>query len=109
MKIGVYIPATHLAEVKQAMFDAGAGKVGNYDCCCWQVLGEGQFRPLDGSAPFIGSQGEVEKVSEYRVEMVCDDRVIAAVLVAMSNAHPYETPAYDVVRLENLTETGSES
>ena len=68
-KLCFYVPESHLEAVKAAVFAAGAGRIGNYDSCCWEVLGQGQFRPLTGSDPFIGRQGEVERVAEYRVEM----------------------------------------
>lgn len=99
-KLGFYVPATHLDAVKRAVFATGAGRIGNYDSCCWQVAGQGQFRPLDGSKPFIGQQGAVECVAEYRVELVCSDEHIKAAVAALRLAHPYEEPAYDVVRLE---------
>lgn len=98
-KLCFYVPESHLDVVKQSVFKAGAGKIGDYDQCCWQVLGQGQFRPLAGSNPFIGSQGEIETVAEYRVEMVCEDTLIAAAVTALREAHPYEEPAYDVVPL----------
>lgn len=101
-KICVFIPESHLERVKSAMFNAGAGKIGDYDCCCWQTLGQGQFRPLDNSQPFIGTQGKIEQVDEYKVEMVCDDSIIQDTINAMKKAHPYEEPAYDVWQLENL-------
>lgn len=98
-KLCFYVPVDHLDVVKQAVFAAGAGKIGDYDSCCWQVLGEGQFRPLDGSNPFIGQQGQVERVAEYRVELVCADDLIRAAVDALIHAHPYEEPAYDVWQL----------
>jgi hypothetical protein len=98
-KLSFYVPESHLEQVKQAAFAAGAGKIGDYDSCCWQVLGQGQFRPLAGSQPFLGQQGAVECVSEYRVEMVCEARRIRAVVEALLDAHPYEEPAWDVVAL----------
>ena len=101
-KISVFIPPGHLQQVKSALFDAGAGRIGDYDCCCWQCLGTGQFRPLDGATPFIGKAGEVETVEEYKVEMVCADSKIKSAIAAMKQAHPYEEPAYDVYRLEEL-------
>ena len=101
-KLCVYIPVEHLEPVKQALFAAGAGKIGDYDNCCWQTLGRGQFRPLQGSEPFIGQLGKVESVDEYKVEMVVADEFIGAVIAALKNAHPYEEPAYDVWRLEAL-------
>ncbi|WP_406829106.1 NGG1p interacting factor NIF3 [Microbulbifer sp. ARAS458-1] len=100
-KLCIYIPESHLEPVKQAIFAAGAGRIGDYDSCCWQVLGTGQFRPLDGSQPFIGQQGEVEKVPEYRVETVCADEVVDGVLAAMRGAHPYEEPAFDLWKLDD--------
>ncbi|CAN0604364.1 unnamed protein product, partial [Ectocarpus sp. 12 AP-2014] len=72
-KICYFVPESHLEETKSALFGAGAGRIGDYDCCAWQSLGQGQFRPLAGSQPFIGQQGQVEKVSEYKVELVCED------------------------------------
>lgn len=95
-RINVYVPASHLEPVKQAMFDAGAGRIGHYDQCCWQSKGEGQFRPLKGSDAFIGQQDKLATVVEYKVELVCDDQCINAVMAAMKQAHPYEEPAYDV-------------
>lgn len=72
-RIDVYVPETHAGIVKDAMFAAGAGAVGNYDCCCFQVCGRGQFRPLVGSDPFIGAQGRVEHVTEWKLEMICPE------------------------------------
>lgn len=101
-KICFYVPENATDLVKQAVFDAGAGKIGDYDCCSWQTLGTGQFRPLDGSNPFIGKQGQVETVTEYKIELVCDDQHIKAAIAALKKAHPYEEPAYDVWKLEKF-------
>lgn len=98
-KICFYVPESHLEQVKTAMFEAGAGKIGNYDCCCWQTKGEGQFRALDGSNPFLGEKNKIEKVEEYKVEMVCTDDVVTHVVTALKKAHPYEEPAYEVYAL----------
>ena len=99
-KLGFYVPASHLDVVKAALFAAGAGHVGKYENCCWQVLGQGQFRPLAGSTPFLGTQGELEQVPEYRVEMICNDEKVKAVVMALRSVHPYEQPAWDLVELE---------
>lgn len=99
-KLCVYIPESHLEQVKQALFTAGAGCIGDYDSCCFQLKGTGQFRPLAGSQPFIGQAGEVEQVVEYRVEMVCADERVDAALAALREAHPYEEPAFDLWRLD---------
>lgn len=98
-KICFYVPISFTEKVKQAMFAAGAGKIGHYDACAWQVLGEGQFRPLAGSNAFIGEKDQVEKVAEFKVEMVCEDQYLHAAITAMKAAHPYEEPAYQVFPL----------
>ncbi|HBM22588.1 MAG TPA: NGG1p interacting factor NIF3, partial [Alcanivorax sp.] len=61
-KLCFYVPEEHAEAVKNAVFEAGAGRIGNYDCCSFQVAGQGQFRPLEGSDPYIGGQGEIETV-----------------------------------------------
>ena len=94
-KLCFFVPESHLEPVKSALFALGAGKIGNYDCCAWQVAGQGQFRPLEGSAPFIGKKCTVEKLVEYRVEMVVSDEIIKPVIEALVDAHPYEEPAYE--------------
>lgn len=99
VKITFYVPELHLTVVKAALFAAGAGRVGAYDSCAWQVKGQGQFRPLAGSHPFIGQQGVLEVVDEYKVELVCDEQHLQAAVAALKLAHPYEAPAYDVVPL----------
>lgn len=98
-KLAVFIPESALDEVKAALFAAGAGTIGDYEQCCWQVQGIGQFIPLAGSNPHIGTQGSLEIVSEWRVEMVVDDAAIGKVITALKQAHPYETPAYDVIKI----------
>ena len=93
-KFTFYVPASHLETVKTTLFEAGAGKIGNYDCCCWQTKGEGQFRPLSGSQPFTGERHKINKEPEYQVEMVCEDSLVDAVIEALFKSHPYETPAF---------------
>jgi len=101
-KVSFFVPVDYCEPVKDAMFSAGAGKIGNYDSCSFQTLGEGSFRPLEGSDAFIGSVGHMEKVQEYKVEMVCDQKYIHAAIQALIEEHPYETPAYDVLKLESF-------
>lgn len=101
-KLCFFVPEASLEQVKAAVFAAGAGRIGDYDSCCWQTPGQGQFRPLPGSQPYIGQQGAVSVVTEYKVEMVCDDRLIEAAVDALKQAHPYEEPAYEVWKLENV-------
>lgn len=101
-KLVFFVPESHLESVKQAVFASGAGKIGDYDQCCWQVKGQGQFRPLPGANPFIGevtadaASAALEAVDEYRVELVCEDKLITAAIAALRDAHPYEEPAFDV-------------
>jgi len=101
-KLCVFIPDDHLDLVKNAMFEAGGGKIGNYDHCSWQTLGQGQFRPMDNSHPHKGEQGKIELVNEFKVELVVEDQHIHAVVAAMRLAHPYEEPAFDVWQLAQI-------
>ncbi|HTM63802.1 MAG TPA: NGG1p interacting factor NIF3 [Gammaproteobacteria bacterium] len=101
-KISFYVPSSHVDQVKIAMFEKGAGKIGNYSYCSWQILGEGQFMPIAGSHAFIGEQNQLETVSEFKVEMVCDHAHIKEVIAALRQSHPYEEPAYQVLRLEEF-------
>jgi len=99
-KLVFFVPVDAAESVKDAVFEAGGGMIGDYDKCSWQTLGQGQFRPLSGSNPAIGALNELEYVEEYRVELVVDGELINEVVGALKLAHPYEEPAYDVVRLE---------
>ncbi|MGE8101160.1 NGG1p interacting factor NIF3 [Pseudomonas fluorescens] len=101
-KLSFFVPQSHVEVVKSAVFAAGGGRIGAYDHCSWQVLGLGQFRPLDGSQPFIGQAGLVEQVEEWKVELVVSDELMGAVVAALKQSHPYETPAYEVWRLEDF-------
>lgn len=101
-KLCFYVPQSHLEQVKSALFEVGAGRIGDYDQCCWQIQGQGQFRPLPGSLPFLGQQGQVEHVEEFRVEMICPQDTIEDAVRALRAAHPYEQPAYDVIKLERF-------
>lgn len=101
-KICFYVPPSHVEQVKQAMFTAGAGKIGCYSHCAWQVLGEGEYLPLAGSKPFLGQPQQIAKESEYKVEMICADTEINAVITALKATHPYEVPAYQVFAMEDV-------
>lgn len=101
-KLVFFVPESHLEHVKAAVFATGAGRLGNYDQCCWQVLGRGQFRPLAGANPHIGQPDQLETLPEYRVEMICLDELVGAAVAALRAAHPYEAPAIDVWRLADL-------
>lgn len=93
-----YVPVDACDAVKQAVFAAGAGAIGDYDYCSWQVLGQGQFRPLLGSNPVIGEHEKLTRVDEYRVEMVCAEDCLKDAIKSMKQAHPYEEVAYYVTQ-----------
>lgn len=95
-KLVVFVPRTHAKAVREAMAEAGAGRLGAYDGCAFESEGKGYFRPLAGAEPYIGAVGRLETVDEVRVEAVCDARTVPAAVAAMKAAHPYEVPAWDV-------------
>ena len=101
LKVVVFCPLKQAEAVRQSMFEAGAGAIGNYDACSFNLNGEGTFRAGEGTNPFIGEQGELHTESEVRIEMLVSKPELGKVLSAMTNAHPYEEVAYDVYSLEN--------
>jgi len=101
-QIVVFIPLEHTEKVKSAMFNAGGGQLGNYENCSFEHQGMGQFRPLTGSNPFLGTVGEIERVTEVKVEMICSKNKINEVIAALKMNHPYETPAYYVIETLNI-------
>jgi hypothetical protein len=108
MQVVVYVPQDHAEAVEQAVFDAGAGHIGNYDECGWSVQGQGTFRPLPGAQPFAGQIGEREQADEVRLEVVVEPWKLGSVLHAMKAVHPYEEVAHSVWPLENtLSNIGS--
>lgn len=107
-KLAYLVPEDHLTSTKQALFDAGAGRYPHYDQCCWQTKGIGQFRPQQDANPHIGKANVVEQVEEWRVEMLCRDDVIHTVVTALIDAHPYEEPAYEAVKLDIYPELKSD-
>jgi dinuclear metal center YbgI/SA1388 family protein len=98
----VFVPAENADAVREAMFEAGAGRIGDYSHCSWSVPGTGQFLPHDGATPTIGAVGRVERVPEDRVEAIAPSRLRGHVLAAMRAAHPYEEPAFDVFELASV-------
>lgn len=98
-KIISFVPDDHLATVTAALATAGAGAIGDYDQCRFVSPGIGSFRPLAGSAPYVGQVGEIEEVNETRLEMIMPRSRRRACVEALLAIHPYETPAYDVFEL----------
>lgn len=97
-----YVPESHLEQVKNSLFQAGAGNLGNYSCCCWQTKGIGQYRPEEGSNPYLGKLSQTETVEEYKVELICTETNITQVVAALKANHPYETPAYQVIKIDDF-------
>ena len=100
-KLVVFVPEGYEDRVRGALAGAGAGFLGNYSHCTFQVLGTGTFLPEEGASPFIGAQGTLEKVAEYRLETIYPGRLRNRVLEALFAAHPYEEVAYDIYALKN--------
>lgn len=101
-KLVVHVPIDHADEVRNAIFRAGAGHIGNYDECSFTVGGMGTFRPGPGATPFMGVQGTRELVSEFRLEFIYHLPQEQVILAAMRAAHPYEEVAYDLIPLGNM-------
>jgi len=100
-KVVIFVPETHLTDVMEAMSEAGAGHIGNYSHCTFQTKGQGTFKPLEGTNPFIGKKGELEFVNEVKIESIADKSILNKVIDSMVHAHPYEEAAYDIYPLEN--------
>jgi dinuclear metal center YbgI/SA1388 family protein len=100
-KLQVFVPAAHEEIVKDALFQAGAGHIGNYSECSFTSAGEGSFRAGEGTDPFVGKRGERHLEQEKRIEVVFPAFIAGKVVTAMKNAHPYEEVAYDLINLAN--------
>jgi hypothetical protein len=98
-KLVVFVPREALDDVRDALFAAGAGRIGEYERCSWYTAGTGTFRGGESTSPSVGEPGREERVAELRLETVfpeeCQDEVVAA----LRQAHPYEEPAFDVYPL----------
>ncbi|MDX6236075.1 MAG: hypothetical protein QOG10_890 [Kribbellaceae bacterium] len=101
-KIAVFVPVAETQAMIDALAQAGAGRIGDYDRAAWSTTGEGTFRPLAGANPTLGQVGEIERVEESRVEMVLPRSRRRAVIEALRAAHSYEEPAFDVYELASL-------
>ena len=101
LKLSVFTPETHANQVRDALFSAGAGHIGNYDECSFSVLGSGTFRAMDGAEPFVGSRGQRHSEREERIEVVLPRHRLSAILQHLMKEHPYEEVAYDLYPIEN--------
>lgn len=106
-KLAVFTPTEALDAVREAMARAGAGIIGNYSHCSFELRGTGTYVPLEGASPYAGQIGRLERAEEVRLEMVVPEHHLASVLRAMEEAHPYEEVAYDVYRLHTKTQPAS--
>ncbi len=104
VKLSVFVPSTHEDQVRVAIGNAGAGHIGNYSHCSFSSNGIGTFTPLEGTEPFIGKQGELERVEEVKIESILPESIVKVVVSAMKKAHPYEEVAYDLYPLLNKGE-----
>jgi hypothetical protein len=98
-KLVVFVPTEALDAVREAVFEAGAGRIGEYERCSWYGEGTGTFRPLPGARPTVGAIGVEERVPELRLETVYPEERHADVIAALRAAHPYEEPAFDILPL----------
>lgn len=100
IKLSVFVPTTHLEKVREAICEAGAGHIGNYDFCTFTTEGEGSFRGGSDAKPFLGKPGVLEKAKEMRLETVLPRGLLKPVLRALMESHPYEEVAYDLYPVE---------
>jgi hypothetical protein len=98
-KLVVFVPPEALEPVRDALFAAGAGTIGDYERCCWYTEGTGTFLAREGADPAIGEVGKEERVREFRLETIFPDEAHDAVIAALRRAHPYEEPAFDVIQV----------
>ena len=94
-KVVVYVPIENADGMRQAIGDAGGGRIGNYTHCCFSSRGTGRFTPGENATPAIGEIGTPQAVEEERIEFVCEDGALARVLATIRRVHPYEEPAID--------------
>ncbi len=98
-KLVVFVPREAVDSVRDALFAAGAGRIGGYERCSWYAAGTGTFLPGEGTDPTVGERGREQRVSELRVETVFPEELQDEVVAALRAAHPYEEPAYDIYAL----------
>jgi len=100
-KFAVYTPQSHKKQMLEVLGNTGAGHIGNYSHCTFQTAGNGTFKPLEGTDPYIGSLNQLEYVDEVKIETIIPEEKLQTVIDAAIEAHPYEEPAYDIYPLEN--------
>ncbi len=98
-KLVVFVPREALDPLRDALFAAGAGRIGDYERCSWYTEGTGTFFGREGTEPSVGQAGREQRVAELRLETVFPEERQAEVVEALRRAHPYEEPAFDVYAL----------
>jgi hypothetical protein len=98
-KLVVFVPREALDRVRDALFAAGAGRIGDYERCSWDTEGTGTFLGGEGTSPSVGQAGREERVAELRLETIFPVERQDEVIAAVRSAHPYEEPAFDIYEL----------
>jgi hypothetical protein len=101
-KLNFFVPAEDKERVKEALFAIGVGRYENYECCSFETLGTGQFKPINKANPHIGELDKIEHVLEYKVEMLCEEALIKKAIEVLKETHPYEEVAYEIFRMEEV-------
>jgi hypothetical protein len=101
-KLHYFVPLEAKEITKQALFDIGVGRYENYEMCCFETLGVGQFKPINKANPSVGEINILEHVQEYKIEMICDDTLINHAIEVLKTVHPYEEVAYEVFKMEQF-------
>jgi len=101
-KLNYFVPTEAKEATKQSLFEIGVGRYENYECCSFETQGTGQFKPIDNTNPHLGELNKIEKVQEYKVEMICSDALIKKAIEVLKEVHPYEEVAFEVFRMEEF-------
>lgn len=104
VKLVFFVPLTHADQVRKAMGDAGAGRMGKYSHSSWSSVGHGRCIPLEGSQSAYGEIGKMQLVEEERIETLCDRAKVKEVVEAIKKVHPYEEVDFDIIPLVGLDE-----
>ncbi len=101
IKLVYFVPVEHAETTRKAVFESGAGQIGKYDMCSYNVQGKGSFRAGEGTDPFVGKKGELHYEDETRVEVILPRHLLKNVIKSLIESHPYEEVAYDIYPIEN--------
>ena len=101
-KLIAHSPLSHSEIIRNALGEIGAGRIGNYDLCSFSYRGIGRFRGNENFNPAIGEKGKLEEVEEEVIEIVMEEDILKKAIEKLKEVHPYEEPAYEVIKLENI-------